>query len=354
MSTKLLTLLIPLAFLPASLALAQDTIEFPETRTPIALGDTLEGALSPDMPVVAYAFEAEAGESVSINVDFDDLDGYLLLADDAGSVLAFNDDGRDIFNSGIPVYTFEEAGTYLIGVSSFGYVQLGQIEIEGTFTIALSGTSTTPIAIGDTVEGELSNDVRSANFTFTAEQGEIILISVASDAFDTTLSVTGTEGQTLALRNDDFAGETDSQVGPFVYYQPGEYVIQVSSFDAGDGGAFVLTTRNTEPTLLEVGETLDSAIAADNWTDLFAFEAAEGDVLDIVIASDSEMLDLQAVLFTPDGSLLDFSDDEVGLMPGFPAYEMPATGRYLLWVAPLSATVTEADYGAYTVTLLGS
>ena len=55
---------------------------------PIALGDTVSGALEADSPQVLYTFTGSAGVFVEITLESDDFDAYLVLQDAAGEDVA--------------------------------------------------------------------------------------------------------------------------------------------------------------------------------------------------------------------------------------------------------------------------
>jgi uncharacterized protein (TIGR03437 family) len=137
--------------------------------------------------------------------------------------------------------------------------RIGQAVIAGKTLVVVqkgSGESCAPksIALGETVNGTLSEgSCRSPitpqgyaeRYTFTAEKGRNIGVTLASRAFDAYLILYGPDGEIIAENDDDGPNSTNSRLAG--YYQgrlgipeTGTYTIEVTSPDAGAAGAYTL------------------------------------------------------------------------------------------------------------------
>jgi uncharacterized protein (TIGR03437 family) len=137
--------------------------------------------------------------------------------------------------------------------------RLGQVVVAGKTVLVVqkgSGESCAPksIALGETVSGTLAEgSCRSpitpqgyaARYTFTAEKGRNIGVTLTSRAFDTYLILYGPDGEIIAENDDDGPNSTNSRLAG--YYQgrlgipeTGTYTIEVIAFDAGATGAYTL------------------------------------------------------------------------------------------------------------------
>ncbi|HYE57303.1 MAG TPA: PPC domain-containing protein, partial [Rhodothermales bacterium] len=106
---------------------------------PVRTGQALEGVLDArdpeDLPwdsaTDLYLFEAQAGQSITIEVESNDIDPYVevgSLDGDVFSKLASDDDGMgEGLNSRLQ-FTFERAGRYLIRISAIN-------EVLGRYTL---------------------------------------------------------------------------------------------------------------------------------------------------------------------------------------------------------------------------
>jgi hypothetical protein len=111
----------------------------------LAMGTSVQGALtvgdlmwSDGARYKLYAFFGQAGQYVSIAMSSSDFDTYLILQDQAGNQLAFNDDGGGGTNSLIQ-YTLGYTGQYRVIAKAY------RRDLYGNFTLSLSGGA--PVAM---------------------------------------------------------------------------------------------------------------------------------------------------------------------------------------------------------------
>ncbi|TVR24550.1 MAG: hypothetical protein EA396_01075 [Anaerolineaceae bacterium] len=151
-------------------------------------GDSVRGEITDGQDEQLYAFEAQAGDTVTITMIADDmnqLDTYLYLYDAIGIELARNDDALDSsigrLNSQIVGYVIPQDGTYLIGASRWG--SLG----TGGYTLSLETAEhradVTPT--GDFVRfGYNGIDVEIPSDWVTLNTGESVFFATSAAARD--------------------------------------------------------------------------------------------------------------------------------------------------------------------------
>ncbi|MBV9900558.1 MAG: caspase family protein [Alphaproteobacteria bacterium] len=185
-----------------------------------------------------------------------------------------------------------------------------------------------PIAIGQTVSGELSpNDAqrRSGKFEdvylIEGHRGQRLQLDLSSDAFDSYLVVTGPEGFNLA--NDD--GDENSLNSRLVLQFPadGSYRISATTYRAGETGAYrlrasapaanVAVTMPVSAQPIQIGAAINGRLAqgdgraADgSFEDRYRFHAVRGQRVTISLTADK--MDTVLRLSRPDGTE-DVSDD---------------------------------------------
>ncbi|MBN1476557.1 hypothetical protein JXA47_07385, partial [Candidatus Sumerlaeota bacterium] len=112
-------------------------------QTPISIGQTINGNLGPGDQTLpdgeyldAYSFNAEAGTSISIRMNSNEIDTYIILME-AGGHQEDNDDFAGT-NSGID-WTLTSSGMHQIGATSYGPGE------TGGYTLSLTpGGATAP------------------------------------------------------------------------------------------------------------------------------------------------------------------------------------------------------------------
>jgi hypothetical protein len=278
--------------------------EAPVTGTPIEYGATVDGAIGEDFEAVNYTFDATEGDIINARVESDEFDAYLLLYDPAGSVLIRDDDSGEDTNALIEEFTIPATGEYILSVESFGSV-IGIEPESGAFTLTLEAEAfvvreddvddvedevdinelieDTDMTFGDVVEGRLDSDFQNRAYTFTADAGDIVTITMTSDEFDTYLFLEDADGGEIAL-DDDGAGNLNSRIGPLEIPADGRYTIIADSFSnvVGDSpvtGAFTLTLERAEVIEGEIGTPITGVIDEETPVVVYGFDGEAGDVL---------------------------------------------------------------------------
>ena len=186
------------------------------------------------------------------------------------------------------------------------------------------------IAAGQSVSGELTpNDAqrRSGKFedvyTVEGRRGHRLQLSLASDAFDSYLVVTGPEGFNLANDDEEGAGESLNSRIVLQFPADGTYRVAVTTFRAGETGLYRLQAAtpaaNAAVTMpvaadpIAIGATVNGRLGAGDgrqgsgaFADRFRFHARRGQRVAIALASNR--MDTVLRLARPDGTE-DVSDD---------------------------------------------
>lgn len=238
--------------------------------TPLENGDEVTGEISAADGVQLYTFDGSSGDVVTITMiadDTDDLDPRIALYTlDAYTENSFptmsNDDAFENPDLGLnsQIFAFElfEDATYIIEATYF--------RGEGGYTISLESgegqagngrdddpvveAEPQPIAYGDTVEGEISDDNDPELWLFSGSEGDVVTITMLADddVFDTRLYLYNAEDTIISMNaiaeNDDMEDSEDftynSQIAEFELPADGDYIIEATRF-GGSEGTYTLT-----------------------------------------------------------------------------------------------------------------
>ncbi|MDX1995303.1 MAG: PPC domain-containing protein [bacterium] len=357
----------------------------------IAVGDTVEGTLDEATPRATYALEGAAGQEVTITLTSPDFDAYLVLTDEAGDVLAEDDDSAGRLDSQI-VYTFEDAGTYtIIATSLREFRSEGENFASGSYTLAVTGeggqttqateepteptdqpqqTGDGTIALGGSVDGTLEE--ASTSFTFEGEAGQTITATLTSTDFDPYLQLVNASGDVLA-EDDDSAGRLNSQI-VFELPESGSYALVVTSFRAISSEGNEIATGNfnlqlsadgdvvqqptgepTEPAqpagdTIAFGDRVNGTLEEAELR--IAFEATAGQIASISLESNA--FDPYVLLEGPGGEVIAEDDDSGDSLNSLLVTELPENGTYTIVITSFSAIVSDGEdfaTGDFTLTL---
>ena len=216
---------------------------------------------------------------------------------------------------------------------------------EGTI-LAASGA----IALGETVEGTLSEDEPAIVYTFEGEAGQAVTITLISDDFDPYLVLEDADGGVLDT-DDDSAGSLDSRIGPFTLPADGTYRIGAYSFASYSGGTaaegdFTLSVAEVELLQIEYSQTIEGTLTAQETAHEYRFTGQSGDGVVIRLSSD----DFDSYLRRLDETGLELASNDDGggsLNSLIGPFNLPATGTYVIRASSLGGSAT----GDYTLAL---
>ncbi|MBZ0306473.1 MAG: PPC domain-containing protein, partial [Anaerolineae bacterium] len=300
------------------------------TEAVIAIGETIEGFL-PAGEISRYSFTASAGEVISVEVT-SDFDSFVQVVDNAGNVIAEDDDSGGNLQPFINSITLPADGTYQIVLSGFGP------EVSGNYSLSLTTSSpieatTGTLTYGETVEGTLVGG-ETAIYTFEGSANDVIGVEVTS-LFDAYLEVQDANGAVLAA-DDDSGGDLQPAIRGFALPETRTYRLVVSGFSEFDEGTFTLTLTTGETvtpiegTTLSYGDTIQATLENSGKAS-FTFAGTEGDVITVGIEAPFDGL---MELYDESGTLLTTDDDSGGdLNPKIENFTLPVTGEYTVTIS---------------------
>ncbi|WP_332654641.1 PPC domain-containing protein [Brevundimonas sp.] len=338
----------------------------PAPRAPrpsgIRLGQTVNGDLSsrdPEtdegLPYDAFSFRARQGDRIAVALDSEAFDPVLRIGRmEAGAFvqLAENDDGPDSGLNSRLVFTAPENGDYLIRVTPLNAADSGDYSLslqEGPPPAAAQS-----IAIGDTVEGELTegdgkseSDTPADAWRFEGREGQRVRIDMTSDDFDTYLELF--DDNRVSLDEDDDGGPegTNSRI-TVTLPRTGAYVIEARAFAEATGGyslSLVEVEPDRAPESIAFGASLEGEIGEgdprdddDRGYDAFTFSGVEGQRIQAIMRSGDFDTFLQ--VGKADGEFSALASDDDGLMEGTDSrlnFTLPEDGDYVLRALPLGS-----------------
>jgi tetratricopeptide (TPR) repeat protein len=188
-----------------------------------------------------YPFEGQAGQSITIRLESQDFDTYLLLIDSEGQELARNDDHAGSTNSRLAV-TLPYDDNYQILTNAFSRLGRGAYHLTITETTADEAVQIEALL---EVEGTLEDTDETLSdgslydiYIFEGQAGQAVNISLQSQEFDTYLLLLDSQDREIG-RNDDSAGSTNSQLTLTI---PADDIYQIvaNAYDARGHGRYRL------------------------------------------------------------------------------------------------------------------
>ena len=313
-----------------------------------------------------YTFSGSAGDQIDISMSSDDFDTVVYLSNEEGEVLADDDDGGDGTNSRIFSFELPSNDPFAIEATSFSG------GVVGSYTLALTRFETpacVPISYGQTVEGSLEasdaesrirTDSRADCYTFSANEGDLIGVSLSSDAFDAYVSLLDASDEVLTSDDDGGLG-IDSRIVLFRAPATGTFSIEATSYGSGEAGSYTLILTRTEApecTAISYGQTLEGSLdlsdttsvaRTDSRADCYTFSSMADEGIIVSIISDD--FDTYLSLLDPSGQII-ASDDDGGegsdsRIPEEGTLTIPSTGDYTIEVTSYFSDET----GTYSLTL---
>lgn len=205
------------------------------------------------------------------------------------------------------------------------------------------------LGLGDTIEGELTEEAPALLYTLEAEAGQLVTIRLSSDDFDSYLTLYDADGAIIA-ENDDSDGR-NSAIQTFTLPQSASYVLLVESYDqhwggTGAAGSFTLSAVEQEVETIEYTQTVEGEFADAVTSMDYRFSGQAGDIVEISLSS--EDFDSRLTLLDAEGSELTSNDDSMGSRNSLIApYPLPETGSYIIRASSFGGGET----GSYTLTV---
>ncbi len=308
-----------------------DTIDY-ASATPIQYATPTQGNL--EGAGVVYRFTAAAGDTITVAAEAD-FDGLLELRSEDGTLLTQDDDSGTGLNPLIEGFVLENAGDYLIVLTSFGETGRGAYTL--TVSVGEALPTTTVIEAGQTLTQPLATEGASV-FAFNAEAEQTISLAAAPLTLDSDLDlyieILSPTGELIAADDDSGWRFNPALVGVELP-ESGTYQINVQSFSgtAGDfslsvaeGAVYLASDGQPAETLPFDGEQANLSLnLAAGEARQFIFEATQGNILNITSSNPA----IGVEIFASDGSDQILSEGELLI---------PADSTYVLVVYAAEAT----------------
>ncbi len=392
----------------------------PTPRPQATGGTSLDGELAAGDFVLYYTVDLTEGDVVTIELAAADssLDTLVQLygpgdLERGGSLTISNDDSGDPdfgnLNSRIAEFSIDETGTWVIGVTSFSGLGVGEytLTVRGSQTsynlapsadtapvpapIEATPTATQPpqrdISGGGTsVVGELTARATQQQFAVDLTQGDVITVEMVADDADldtiVRLYAPGDfeSGRTPTIENDDSLdtdfGVRNSRIEDFEVTEAGTWIIEASSFARIGTGTYTITVRGNgsytiiplgdqpirtpQPPVTVGGSSISGELVRGATEQQFSVDLTEGDRVTIEVAAEDNEFDTLLRVYAPgdfergrDATVAndDSGDVEFGnLNSRIEDFRVTEAGTWVIEVTSFSGTAT----GAYTLSVLGS
>lgn len=348
-------------------------------------GQTVSGTLeatetkSEQANAVADVFQLNGrqGEQYTLTLTSEAFDAYLFVRGPGSLSQDNDDDGSGSYNSRLNI-TFPENGTAQVYVTSFSRNATGayQLRVERTGEANANVAQTTPpgqapaiqaqaltgeLAQGDT---QLQSGEYIDTFPLQGVAGQRVEISLASQQFDTYVAISGPNGF-QEYNDDDTANNTRNSRLVTTLPANGEYTVHVTSYAAGETGAYQLNIAPGQATTANdalaggaggqtfaSGQTMngelaqgDEQLSSGEFIDSYNFQGTAGER--VVIDMRSTQMDPYLILRAPSGAQEDNDDVSASDRNARIETVLAETGQYRIG----ATSYQPGERGAYVVTL---
>jgi hypothetical protein len=345
-----------------------------------AVNGTLEATetKSDQANAVADVFQLNGrqGEQYTLTLTSEAFDSYLFVRGPGSLSQDNDDDGSGSYNSRLNI-TFPENGTAQVYVTSFSRNATGayQLLVERTGEATNVADATTPdqappiqpqqlageLAQGDT---QLQSGEFIDTFPLQGVAGQQVEISLASEQFDTYVAISG-PNSFQEYNDDDTANNSRNSRLVTTLPANGEYTIHVTSYAAGEVGAYQLNIAPAQTTTatsaleggsggqtFASGQTMngelaqgDTTLSTGEFIDTFNFQGTAGER--VVIDMQSTAMDPYLILLAPSGAQEDNDDISANDRNARIETTLAETGQYRIG----ATSYQPGERGAYVVTL---
>ena len=327
----------------AQVALGQSREIDPE-QARIEHDGLISGWLDDESPRDVFYVDGLRGEVIrfELTATEGELDPVLGVFDDSGGLALWQDDSAGTTG----VYrdlTVQRTGRYFVVVGRFGYglgATAGGYDLRMTRKGVLSERGST-LRYGDSVIGTISNADAEVYYTFQAEQGDILTISMvrSSGTLDPFLRVVDGDRFVVAENDDEHSETRNARINNLIIERGGAYIVMATRYD-DSSGSFVLSieeaaqsgTGSTRQAPLPIGygETRASTLSHDQFERFYTFQAAADDVVTVDMIRGASG-DLDSYLTLTDSAFKTVAEDDdsgEGQNARIIDYRIPADGKY--------------------------
>lgn len=318
----------------------------PAFADPIGMGDTVSGTLETtderngarEAWMDTYQLTLTEGQSVRLDMTSDEgMDTYLFIgvqSDGYFEEYAANDDrGDGTLNSRL-TFTAPFTGEYTIQATSFGSDTTGTYSLAVAETVVVPPPTPRPLAVGGSVTGEFSANSPVLEwssqpydlFTYEAEEGEIVVFTMNSDAFDSYLEV-GQEyewGFEPQMSDDDSGGNLNARL-VFRFPAAGAYTVRAMGLYESSTGPFTVAAESfpqpaePRPTPIRMNQIMRGSLDEGEiindfmqYYDVYSLRVREGQEVRITMRSETLDSVLEVGVMSPAGFAVAAYDDDSG------------------------------------------
>ncbi|MEA5462652.1 trypsin-like peptidase domain-containing protein [Leptothoe sp. PORK10 BA2] len=188
----------------------------------------------------AHSFEGQAGQRISIVMNSEQIDSYLLLYGPNQEYIGENDDNGNSRNARLEV-TLPSNGTYFVFANSYGASEQGQYELSVS-TLNSSGYLVNQNGVLNSQDNRLADNSLYDEYSFSAPQGQDVTITLTSQDFDTYLLLIDNQGNKLAENDDIAENNTNSSIQLSLPYT-GDYRVIVNTYDQTGQGQYQISVQ---------------------------------------------------------------------------------------------------------------
>jgi hypothetical protein len=316
--------------------------------TEIVYGEIVATWLDNTVPSRIYSFEGRRGEYLEIRVTITsgNLDPVLTVLDSTGSVLVTRDDSAGTMAPYVRQLRIPSNGLYSLVIGRFGY---GLGSTFGNFElvinrIGVSFESGSALRYGDTVANTISASQPEVYYSFRAERGDIISLTMLQDSgdLDPYLYIVDRNRRILA-ENDDHDGSPNAEISQLVIENSDSYLIIATRWGGAAGttsGEFLLTLRRADASgvgtsaqvaiQLQPDRPVEGEITENRLQLYYAFQARRDDIITLRMSRIGGTLDSYLSLTNANLEELVNNDDvaEGNQNSQIAEYRIPADGTY--------------------------
>jgi hypothetical protein len=247
-------------------------------------------------------------------------------------------------------------GRYTVVVARFGYAYgttAGGYELV-IQRVGVSFESGSALRYGDTVVNTISDEQPVVYYSFQAERGDLITLTMRHDSgdLDPLLRLVDANRQILA-ENDDLPNSTDSQINGYLVQTTGAYLIVATRYGEAAGqtaGDFILTLQRSaesgdgvSPQVaipLQASRPLEGEITATRTRLYYSFQARRDDIITLRMSRINGNLDSYLALTNAGLNELAANDDvaDGNQNAQITEFRIPADGTYYVLVTRFSGT----------------
>ena len=264
--------------------------------TPIAMEQTVGGQISVPGESAIYTFNAVTGEELY----FDAISGSV-------SWKLISPSSQQIFNS---TYFGDQGPLSMSETGQYSLIVYGRYDNVSPYQFLIhqiSAPTTTPITIGQTVDGQIAAAGDSIRYAFDAAANQTLFFDVLGDGTaPLNWTLTAPSGSQL------FPNENFFDRGPLSLTESGQYILTVANEASGSSSFQFIIHDVPAPvtTAISIGQTVDGQITVPGQYAIYTFDAAAGQKLyfDAMVSAS-----VGWELVAPSGSQLfhyDYFDDQ--------------------------------------------